>query len=210
MFSRLKAKNCLIALLGSTILAFGLYHIHSFSGVTEGGVLGLTLWLHHHFDISPAISGYIISGLCYLLGWKVLGKEFIGYSLVATTGYSVAYKIFESFPPLWPNLYEHPLFAAILGAVFVGVGVGLAVGMGGAPGGDDALAMSLAEVTPMNIQQAYLISDLVVLALSTTYIPLSRLWYSLITVTLSGWIINLVADKMERFRAEPEPVKIED
>ena len=210
MFSRLKAKNCLIALLGSTILAFGLYHIHSFSGVTEGGVLGLTLWLHHHFDISPAISGYIISGLCYLLGWKVLGKEFIGYSLVATTGYSLAYKIFESFPPLWPNLYQYPLFAAIVGAIFVGVGVGLAVGMGGAPGGDDALAMSLVKVTPLTIQQAYLISDLVVLALSITYIPLHRLWYSLITVTLSGWVVKLVADRVSRFRAEPVPVPVGD
>ena len=36
----LKPRYCLAALLGSTILAFGLYNIHSLSGVTEGGVLG--------------------------------------------------------------------------------------------------------------------------------------------------------------------------
>ena len=33
-------KNCAITLLGSFILAFGLYNVHSISGVTEGGVLG--------------------------------------------------------------------------------------------------------------------------------------------------------------------------
>ena len=30
-------------LLGSAILAFGLYNVHALSGVTEGGILGLTL-----------------------------------------------------------------------------------------------------------------------------------------------------------------------
>ena len=45
----LKLKSCLIALFGSAFLAFGLYHVHSFSGVTEGGVLGMTLLLDHWF-----------------------------------------------------------------------------------------------------------------------------------------------------------------
>ena len=47
MFSLLKPKKCALALLGSGILAFGLYNIHALSGVTEGGVLGMTLFLHH-------------------------------------------------------------------------------------------------------------------------------------------------------------------
>ena len=38
-------RKCVMALLGSAILAFGLYNVHAFSGVTEGGVLGLTLLL---------------------------------------------------------------------------------------------------------------------------------------------------------------------
>lgn len=37
---RLTLKNSIITLVGSMILAFGLYHVHSISGVTEGGVLG--------------------------------------------------------------------------------------------------------------------------------------------------------------------------
>ena len=43
-------------LSGSFILAFGLYNIHSQSGVTEGGVLGLILLLDHWFGLSPSIS----------------------------------------------------------------------------------------------------------------------------------------------------------
>lgn len=195
MFSQLKLRKCVLVLTGSAILAFGLYNVHSFSGVTEGGVLGLTLLLHHWFSISPAVSGFIMNLLCYLFGWIVLGKSFILYSLIAGSGFSLFYGIFEQFEPLWPTLSQKPLIAAILGALFVGVGVGLSVRAGGAPSGDDALSMGIAHLTKWNIQWIYLISDFIVLALSISYIPLSRLMYSLLTVILSGQIIGLFQRK---------------
>ena len=79
-------KRCLLTLLGSGILAFGLCHIHALSGVTEGGQLGLTLLLQHWLHISPALSALVINVICYLAGWKVLGKPFLFYSLIAAAG----------------------------------------------------------------------------------------------------------------------------
>ncbi len=190
LLKSLKTKNILISLLGSMILAFGLYNIHSISAVTEGGVLGLSLLLDHWLELSPALSGLVLNALCYLLGWKLLGKQFLAYSAIAAGGFSVFYRILEWFPPLYPPIADHPLLAAVLGACFVGVGVGLCVRMGGAPTGDDALAMSLSSAMKCKIQWVYLISDLSVLALSATYIPWQRLGYSLLTVLLSGQIIG--------------------
>lgn len=206
MFSLIKPKKCALALLGSAILAFGLYNVHALSGVTEGGVLGMTLFLHHWVGLSPAVTGLVMNAICYLMGWKLLGKEFIAYSIVVGGGFSVFYAIVEQFDPLWPQLADHPLLAAVLGALFVGCGVGLSVRAGGAPGGDDALAMSISKLTRWDIQWAYLISDLVVLALSATYIDLSRLGCSLLTVILSGQIIGLV---QRVGRREDAPVKAE-
>lgn len=70
------------------------------------------------------------------------------------------YKICEQFDPLWPQLAEMPLAAAFLGAVFVGVGAGICVRLGGAPGVDDALAMSVAYITKWRIEYIYLLADL--------------------------------------------------
>lgn len=192
MFSLLKPKKCLLALLGSAILAFGLYHVHALSGVTEGGVLGMTLLLHHWFGVSPAVSGLILNAVCYGLGWRLLGKEFIAYSILAGGGFSAFYAVFEQFDPLWPQLAQHPVLAAVLGALFVGVGVGFSVRAGGAPGGDDALAMSMEALLHWDIQWAYLFTDLVVLGLSISYIDPKRLACSLLTVLLSGQIIGFV------------------
>ena len=192
MFRNIKVSSCIIGLTGSIILAFGLYHVHSCSGVTEGGVLGMTLLLQYWFHISPAVTGFVLNSACYLFGAKQLGKEFIFYSALSTAGFSLAYKICEQFEPLWPQLYEMPLLASVAGALFVGVGAGLCVRIGGAPSGDDALAMSLSELTHIKIQWVYLLSDFLVLALSVTYIPLQRLGYSVLTVILSGQIIGLI------------------
>lgn len=192
MFPKLKYSNCLILLVGSIIQAIGIYNIHSLSNVTEGGVLGMTLLLQHWFQISPAVSSLVLNLTCYAIGWKTLGKEFIGYSLVSICVYSATYGILEQFPPFWPEIAQYPLLAAIAGALFIGIGAGICVRAGGATAGDDALAMSFGHIFHLPIERIYLISDLTVLLLSLSYIPLQRIAYSLLTVILSGQIIGLI------------------
>ncbi len=190
----LEPKRCYIALLGSAILAFGLYNIHSLSGVTEGGILGLELLLFKWFNISPSVSGFVLNAICYIIGFKILGKDFIVYSAVAGGGFSLFYAIFEQFEPIYPDIANYPLLAAILGAIFVGVGAGLCVRIGSAPSGDDSIAMSVSRKYNIGIRWVYLISDTVVLALSLSYIPLKRIAYSLLTVILSGQIVGIIVD----------------
>lgn len=186
----LTVRQCLLTAAGSAVLAFGLCNIHAYASVTEGGVLGMTLLLQHWLGWSPAATSLVLNGACYVLGWRTLGKRFLLYSLLGSGLFSLFYALFEPFAPLFPALLSSPLLCALVGALFVGVGAGLCVRAGGAPSGDDALAMSLSRVTRAKIENVYLISDLVVLAMSASYIPLPRLAYSLLTVILSGRIIG--------------------
>lgn len=206
MLRSLTPKSVFLSLLGSTILAFGLYHIHSFSGVTEGGQLGLSLLLQHWFRLSPAITTAVVNSICYWIGWKTLGKPFIAHSAVATAGFSLAYWIFQQFPPLWPALADHPLAAALLGALFVGLGCGLCVRVGGAVCGDDGLVMSISQKWNIKIEYVYFFFDFSVLALSLSYIPLRKIIYSLVTVTLSSKLIGLV----QRFQFPKKGAKHEE
>ena len=189
---KLKFSNCTVAFLSSAFQAFGMYNIHALSDITEGGVLGAVLLIDHWFAISPAISGFVLNAVCYFLGWRTLGKTFIAYSFIAACGFSSTYWICEQFPPLWPEIAASPLAAALIGALFIGIGAGLCVRAGGATCGDDALAMSLSHITGIPIQWVYLITDLSVLGLSLTYIPLRKIAWSLLTVILSGQIIGWI------------------
>lgn len=188
----IKPRNIIILFFASAFQAFGMYNIHALADITEGGVLGATLLLEYWLGISPAVSGFLMNTACFLLGWRLLGKSFIASSAIAALGFSLGYGICEMFPPLWPQIANMPVTAALLGALFIGIGAGLCVRAGGATSGDDALAMSLTHVTKIPIQWIYLISDLTVLLLSLSYIPMYRIFCSLVTVTLSGQIIGWI------------------
>ena len=185
-------KNVLLCLVGSAILSFGLYNIHSLSGVTEGGILGATLLLQHWLHLSPAVTGFIMNAICYYIGWRLLGSSLIAYSIVAGGGFSLFYALFEQFPPIYPPLANMPFAAALLGAVFVGVGVGLCVRVGGAPSGDDALAMGISKRTGLRIWLVYLFSDVLVLLLSLSYLEWKQIAFSLVSVLLSSQIVDVV------------------
>ena len=65
---------------------------------------------------------------------------------------------------------------------------------GASSGGDDALALSISKVTGWRVGRCYLFTDLTVLALSLTYIPVRSIAFSLVTVMISSAVIDVVKD----------------
>lgn len=185
-------KKFLWIFLGAAICTFGIHNIHQQTGITEGGVIGAMLLLEHWLRISPAYITPVLDILCYVLAFRYLGGSFIRISVLSTLSVSLFYKIWEQFPHMLPDLSNHPLAAAVLGGLFVGIGVGLIVRQGGSSGGDDALALVISKVTRWRLSFAYLFTDLTVLALSLTYIPITRIAFSVVTVTLSSFLIDQV------------------
>ena len=204
IFSACSPKNVITGVLGAAVVAFGIYNVHDVADITEGGILGLNLLLDHWFGISPAYTNLALTALCFAIGWKVLGRDFVVYSAFFTGGFSLFYRLLEAFTPrFFPQLAAHPWLAAVVGSVFVGIGVGMSVRAGGAQSGDDALAMALRHHFGVKLSTVYLCSDLTVLLLSLTYIPPKRILCSLLTVLLSGQIIELVVSGRPGARRHP-------
>lgn len=194
-------KVCWI-LLGAAIASFGLYNIHRQVHITEGGVLGLMLLVNHWLGIPSSKVTPVLDLACYLLAFRYLGMRFIKISIVSTLGVSGFFFLWEQFPPMLPDLSQMPLLAALLGGCFVGIGVGLIVRQGGSSGGDDALALAISRKTGWRLSKSYLVTDLTVLALSLSYIPLRQILFSVVTVTVSSWLIDFVRDARIRKAAD--------
>jgi uncharacterized membrane-anchored protein YitT (DUF2179 family) len=185
-------KRIFIIFLGLCISSFGVYNIHQQANITEGGVIGLILLLNHWTGLSPSILSPLLDIICYGAALKFLGWDFVKLSAISTLSLAGFFKLWEQFPPMLPNLSSMPFLAAVLGGLFVGIGVGLVVRQGGSSGGDDALALAISKAGKFRISKAYLITDISVLLLSLSYIPISRFGYSLITVTVSSVLIDWV------------------
>lgn len=182
------AGTVLAILAGTAISAFGIINIHKRVHVTEGGVLGMILLLNYWLHMPTAVISPILDAVCYGLGFRFFGRIFLLRSIAATCSLAGFLKLWEAFPYLLPDLTDHPLIAAVLGACFVGFGVGLVVRQGASSGGDDALALIISRLTHCKISRAYLATDVTVLALS--YIPVRRIVFSLVTVTISSLLID--------------------
>lgn len=153
-------------------------------------MLGATLLVQYWTGITPAITGFVLDLSGYLLGLKYLGWGFLLRSLVASGAFSVFYRMWEHIGWLLPDMTDKPLLAAVIGGCLIGLGVGLVVRTGSAAGGDDAIALVISRVTGWPIARAYLFTDFLVLGLSISYIPLISIACSLVTVTLSSFIIG--------------------
>ena len=186
-------KILLSILAGTAISAFGMVNIHQRVHITEGGGLGMILLLNYWFHIPASLLSPILDAISYAAGFKYLGKAFLPRSIAATLSLAFFLRFWEVVPFRLPDLSAHPLLAAVFGACFVGVGVGIIVRQGISSGGDDALALVISKITGCKISRAYLATDLTVLALSLSYIPVTRIAYSLVTVTVSSLLIDAVS-----------------
>ena len=190
MYDRRSLKDISLILIGSTILAFGVYNFYYLNSITEGGVLGIILLLKNIFGFDVSVAGAILDIALLIMGFKMFGKKFFIYSVGASVGFSVLYDIFETVGPLVPQMGMFT--SAVLGGLSVGIGCGIMMRVGCASGGDDALAMIISKVTSLKLSTVYLITDGIVLLLSVSYIPAVQLVYSIVAVLISGKTIDFI------------------
>lgn len=193
-------KRLCMVTIGTFILSFGIYNFYYQNGITEGGVLGILLILKNMFGVEVSISNILIDGILILIGFKVLGKEFFGYTLFASFAFSVIYGILEKVGFL--VTVNNDLMAAILGGASVGIGCAIIMNAGGASGGDDALAIVLSKLLRFRIGIIYLISDVSVLLLSLAYLPMRSMMYSIVAVVISGQVIDLLYKEKKKIPTE--------
>lgn len=178
-------------LLGSTILAFGVYNFYYLNDITEGGVLGLLLLLKNLFDIEPSIANIIIDGLLISVGYKFFGKKFIIYTVFASLSFSIMYDCFEAIGPILPEI-NNMFVSTIIAGLTVGIGVGIVASAGCAAGGDDVLALVISKTTSLNLGKVYILTDVIILMISLVYLSAFDVFYSLIAVTISGKVIDFI------------------
>lgn len=188
--------------LGSTILGFGFYNFYYLNNITEGGVLGLLLILKNLFGIHPSMANIAIDFGLLLMGYKIFGKEFFIYSLFASFAFSMSYNLFESLGPLLPQI-ESGIINAIIGGSFIGVGAGIIVNTGSSSGGEDALALVIAEKTSWSLTKIYILMDGIILLLSMSYLSETSIFYSMIASTLSGKIMDLFLNHRKKYLELP-------
>lgn len=156
------AKNFLLIVIGTTILAFGVsVFILPFELVT-GGVPGIAVIINRLIPIefiTEAMWVTIITWVLFFVGWILLGKTFALKTLTSTIVYSLVVNVAGLLvsPDVLNGFFylqgsKNNEIAIVLAAVFGGacVGAGCAITFlgGGSTGGVDILSLSISKYFP--------------------------------------------------------------
>ena len=180
-------------ILGTAIVAYGIYNIHSKCNIAEGGELGVELLIYNFLNISPATISLIIDVTSYTIGSMLFGKKFLLNAIIGTISYSFFYFLFENTPSIFPDLSNQLLLASIIGGVFVGIGCGIVIYNNGACGGDDAIALIISKTLRLPVSISYLLLDILVILISLSYIELNNIIYSFLTAIISSILIGSIS-----------------
>jgi uncharacterized membrane-anchored protein YitT (DUF2179 family) len=208
MKKNIKNIDKLLIVLGSSIVAYGIYNIHSRCSITEGGELGIELLIYNLLNISPAIVSLIIDVTSYIIGSILFGKKFLLNAIIGTISYSFFYFIFENTPTIFLDLSNQLLLASIIGGILVGIGCGVVIYNDGACGGDDAIALIISKTLRVPVSISYLLLDIFVIIISISYIGINNIMYSFLTAIISSILIGVISRKSKINKFKNKAIKI--
>ncbi|WP_268928722.1 YitT family protein [Microaerobacter geothermalis] len=191
ILKKIKGKNILAILLGTAIFSFGINYFTIANQLAEGGFTGITLLLKYVFNFDPAISNLILNLPLFFIGWKILGRVTMIYTIIGTLSVSLFLWLFSSFQDPIPN---DLLLAALYAGVTVGFGLGIVFRFGGTTGGVDIIARLAHKYLGWSIGRTMFLFDFAVITLSLIYLDRERAMYTLVAVFVGARVIDFVQE----------------
>lgn len=185
------AKNIALIILGTLIFASGINYFAIPNKLSEGGVIGLTIVAFYYFHWSPGILNLILNAILMAIGYKLLDKRTIVYTLFGIFFSSLFLFLTEN---THPPLTSDPLLAAIFAGLFVGGGIGLVFLSGGTTGGSAIIARLFQKLWGWKLGTAMLIVDIVVIGLSTFIIGPEKTMYTLVAVYIGARVVDFIVE----------------
>jgi len=190
----LHIKNSIFIILGASAVAFGLIHFNIENKLAEGGFTGISLILYFKLGIPTSISYFILNIPVFILGWFMLGKRSIAYTVIGVTALSGWLAVFEKWQIHMP-LHDDLMLAALFAGVFGGVGLGIIFRYGGTTGGVDIIAQVIKKYFHISPGKSMFVMDIIVLGASLMlYLNYKEAMYTLVAVFIATRIIDFFND----------------
>ncbi|HWO76379.1 MAG TPA: YitT family protein [Bacillus sp. (in: firmicutes)] len=190
----LKLKNIIFILIGSAVFSFGIVHFNIQNNLAEGGFTGITLLLYAVFRWDPSYTNLILNVPLFFIGWKLLGRTVLIYTILGTIGVSFFLWIFQRYHYSIP-LQDDLALAALFAGVFIGVGLGITFRYGGTTGGVDLIARLFHKYMGWSMGRTMFIFDACVITLSLfTYLNYREAMYTLVAVFVGARVIDFIQE----------------
>ena len=181
--------------LGCAIYALSLDMISVPNQLADGGLSGVTLILHHFWNIDMGLATLVLNIPLIILGYRYMGKLLLAYTIWGTVSLSFFLWLWRLFPIITQLNLDHDLFlSAILAGTLSGFGLGIVFRYNGTSGGTDIIALIFQIKFGISSGKMLLLCDAVVLFASLSYLDIKHMMYTL----LASFILSRVLDTVQQ------------
>ena len=181
--------GCLLA--GSVLYAVSVVVFSAPNRIAPGGVTGLATLAQYLWGLPIGTVTILLNLPLVLLGWKALGHQFLGRTVI---GIALSSITTDLLAPLIPAYRGDTLLVCLFGGAVCGLALGLILLRGGTTGGSEIAARLIERRFPhVPIGKLVLAVDAVVIVLSgVVYREIDRVLYAVVY----AFVCSLVTDRL--------------
>ncbi len=189
-----KRTSFLLTVLGTMVTGFAVGAFLTPNKVVGGGASGIATILFHTLGVPPGIGFFAINVVFLAVGLTVLGKGFIGKTLIGITLLSGFTQLFSAFPIYTENM----ILAAVFGGALYGMGIGMAFAAGASTGGTDIIGRIIqSKFSHVPIGKMLLIVDGIIIAVSfAVFRNIELTLFGILTLFISSYSIDFIISKL--------------
>ena len=182
------AWNLFLITLGSFLWALGAKGAVLPHNFITGGMFGVSLLVYYYTHLlSPAIWFFLFNLPLFLLGWLMISRRFVLYSLYGVVVTTVLFELIQIDLQITEQIY-----AAVAGGVLCGFGGGIILRSLGSSGGLDIVAIVLNRKYSMSVGRFYLMFNSVLFLFSLSQLKIDLVIASVIMLFITSNIVDYV------------------
>ncbi|NLY67025.1 MAG: YitT family protein [Tissierellia bacterium] len=194
LLGKINKKEFLIKLLFIIIgnlfcsIAFNVFFIPN--KLLSGGIGGLGIIIQYLTGIPTGISVFFLNIPIFLIGSRLIDREFAFYAFISMLIYSSILTITRELGSYF--IVDDIILAAVFGGVFNGIGMGLMFRNRTSQGGFDILAAILKRKYNINIGTGLMMANTVIITLSSFLFGYRSAMYTLIAMYIGYAVLDKV------------------
>ncbi|MBE7043461.1 MAG: YitT family protein [Ruminococcaceae bacterium] len=190
-------KDFLLLTFGTVFMTIGIYFFKFPNHFSTGGVSGISMLLEGIFpSLSSGLIMMVINLFLLLVGFVFVGKEFGIKTVYCSILLSVLTYALEFILPMDAPFTDNKLLELIFAILLPAIGSALLFNLGASTGGTDIVAMIIKKHSNLNISNALLCADMVIVMLTVFIFGIETWLYCILGLVSKVFVVNIVIESL--------------
>jgi uncharacterized membrane-anchored protein YitT (DUF2179 family) len=187
-------KDLLLIVIGIFLAAFGFKGFLLTNHFIDGGATGISLLISALTKIPLYVLILTVNIPFVILGYKILGKEFVVKTTLAITGLALCLAFVD-----FPNVTNDNLLVAVFGGFFLGAGIGLSIRGGAVIDGTEILAIFLSRKFGTTIGDIIIVINVIIFSVAAYFLSIEIALYSMITYVAASKTLDFIIEGIDEY-----------